>query len=103
MENPDWKYRCGCGETIEVDQVEAHVAFHKGAGIVTLTRVDNPEPPEKIATTREHTAVDCERSLKSMPNFDQYNGVPAVFVCVCQRRWEFMHDEAEGDGWVLVA
>lgn len=39
-----WRYRCSCGELIEVEAAEAHLAAHKADpewdGVLELTRVD---------------------------------------------------------------
>lgn len=58
--------------------------------------VDTGNPEER------HTLATCERNLKAMPNYSQFHGIPAVFVCECGRRFEYIDDEAEGAEWRLV-
>ena len=49
-----------------------------------------------------HGSHDCEANLKAMPNYSPGRGTPAVFVCSCGKRYEYVSEESEGASWVLV-
>jgi hypothetical protein len=51
----------------------------------------------RVGTVERHSVSECDRRLRARPDYSAFRSTPAVFVCECGRRWEHVHDEAEGD------
>lgn len=46
--------------------------------------------------TYVHGIGECDKRLRSLPNFDPFHCKPPEFICACGRHWEHLCDEAEG-------